>query len=534
MNRPIEVPAPKEYPHLHTKPKRKLMEKERLEKVQRENKALFDRVGKIHHRARPEIVASEFAPGVRLDSAQMPLIDCYLSQRSVLRGGAVMKASLNYERRKREAERIAHENKTFLDRIVTQKPILSAGRLEEEHQQAEQYFKMLIQHEVADPGSIPAHGTPTRLAPRPPKAVSPVLGVCTWRRDGPSAPGALTARGAARSKASNRSASPPQHASGAGAGAGASDAPMRPRPPNSARGGARPSVAAPSRAGGRSAMAMRRSNAGPAAGSPRAPTSLKDGAVVHTGGFMLDGKAVTVQVLWSSKPAARLTVMAAEVMSGTVHTCPITDDNLLQMMASTGTLPPGTPATLATNEADQPESWTRVIRSRELCSQLAAGSLQFLRFMAGAQGSQQLRFVHRAPTVTSEVVIQGDASSSPPVVLHGEGFKPEKPVVMTAAEVAGTVRVEPDVLPPSPSSSSSDEHGEDDFMPESEDEGSKAKAGEKDVGVKGKTKKVKKAKKAKKKKEDGGSGSDSGSGSGSDSGSDSDGEGRREGVAAPT
>ncbi len=60
-------------------------------------------------------------------------------------------------------------------------------------------------------------------------------------------------------------------------GAGASDAPLRPRPPNSARGGARPSVAAlsPSRAGGRSAMAMRRSNAGSAAGSPRAPTSLK-------------------------------------------------------------------------------------------------------------------------------------------------------------------------------------------------------------------------------------------------------------------
>ena len=51
-------------------------------------------------------------------------------------GQAVVKQSMNFEKRRQEAERIAKENTTFLGRIVTQKPNLSAEKMEEEFQKS--------------------------------------------------------------------------------------------------------------------------------------------------------------------------------------------------------------------------------------------------------------------------------------------------------------------------------------------------------------------------------------------------------------
>jgi hypothetical protein len=56
----------------------------------------------------------------------------------------------------------------------------------------------------------------------------------------------------------------------------------------------------------RSAMALRgRGGAGGTTGA------LVDGSVVYSGGLMLGGKAMTVQVVWAANPATRLTVKAS-------------------------------------------------------------------------------------------------------------------------------------------------------------------------------------------------------------------------------
>ena len=83
------------------------------------------------------------------------------------------------------------------------------------------------------------------------------------------------------------------------------------------------------------------------------------------------------------------------------------------------------------------------------------------RFVADGSGRATLKFVLTSTTPSPTLQTA--------VPLVGEGFRPVVPVVMTPAEAAAAV-VTKHQLPKSPSSSSkgSDDHGDDDFIAESD------------------------------------------------------------------
>lgn len=70
---------------------------------------------------KPDPRASEYLPGLRINSGQTPIVDNYLSTQTNLPGKAVLIPSLNREARRRSYDRIMAENVAILERISRQK-----------------------------------------------------------------------------------------------------------------------------------------------------------------------------------------------------------------------------------------------------------------------------------------------------------------------------------------------------------------------------------------------------------------------------
>ena len=124
-------------------------------KIERENKILLQRMAEIGSR-RFDPNAMQMGHGVRLNRRQQPVLDCYLSPMgasNLSRGAAVPKPSLNYRVRKREAERVQHDNIRMLRRIVDTKSIMSVDKLEAEHRMSRYHLARLSTRALGEPGS---------------------------------------------------------------------------------------------------------------------------------------------------------------------------------------------------------------------------------------------------------------------------------------------------------------------------------------------------------------------------------------------
>jgi len=130
---------PKRHRHLEQNAKKRQLEDEHYAKIERENRILIEKMYSImNSKAKPN--AMEFQPGMRLNSNQGPMVDCYLSPRSNFPGAAVPHRSLNTESRKREHDKIMDENMQILKRLQEKKPVYSTKALHKERKIVEGYM----------------------------------------------------------------------------------------------------------------------------------------------------------------------------------------------------------------------------------------------------------------------------------------------------------------------------------------------------------------------------------------------------------
>jgi len=130
---------PKRHKHLEQNAKRRQLEDEHYAKIERENRILIEKMYSIMNaKAKPN--AMEFQPGMRLNSNQGPIVDCYLSPRSNFPGHAVPHKSLNQEARRREHEKIMEQNMQILKRLEEKKPVYSTKALLKERKNVEGYL----------------------------------------------------------------------------------------------------------------------------------------------------------------------------------------------------------------------------------------------------------------------------------------------------------------------------------------------------------------------------------------------------------
>lgn len=107
------------YEHLTHNLKRAQLEGERYADISRDNQNLLRKIALMEQSAvlDPTEGTWEFAPGVRLNRFQVPVIDHCISLQPQMRGAAKVPESLNRGARKRELERITRENLGIVQRI---------------------------------------------------------------------------------------------------------------------------------------------------------------------------------------------------------------------------------------------------------------------------------------------------------------------------------------------------------------------------------------------------------------------------------
>ena len=111
---------PKQFKHLKVNLKKRQLEEERYFQIERDNKLLMQKMFAIM-KQKPDPTASEYLPGIRISSSQVPMVDNYLSTHTNLPGKAVLIPSLNCEERRRLYDKIMTENVAILARITSKK-----------------------------------------------------------------------------------------------------------------------------------------------------------------------------------------------------------------------------------------------------------------------------------------------------------------------------------------------------------------------------------------------------------------------------
>jgi len=140
--------------HLHLKQKKAQLEEERFAQIELENRVLLEKMSKIMRQDPTEARSSQGArnseqfpfrstlqlkPGVRIDTAQYPVIDSrnYYPPKS-----------LNREYRLRELKRITNENQSMLQRIQSREPFYDHKKWEKEREQDLLYLANIRSREV--------------------------------------------------------------------------------------------------------------------------------------------------------------------------------------------------------------------------------------------------------------------------------------------------------------------------------------------------------------------------------------------------
>ena len=126
--------------HLELNLKQRQMDDEQYTKIEHENRILMEKMyGIMKTKKDPRSI--EFSPGLRIDSNQGPMVDCYLSKRSNYPGQSVKLNSLNTDSRRRDYMRIMEENMSILKRIQDRKPNYVRKQWTEERSKVEGYLK---------------------------------------------------------------------------------------------------------------------------------------------------------------------------------------------------------------------------------------------------------------------------------------------------------------------------------------------------------------------------------------------------------
>ncbi|GLE05616.1 hypothetical protein PINS_up014648 [Pythium insidiosum] len=203
----LDSSRPTERPHLQSNRKRQQLEKDKQMEIYLENQRLAGKMEHILNRQENIVLASGtplspkatglpgdgavrsprkqpihspayvHMPGIRLDSTQTPMVDCYLSPEFAMgRGNACKKTTLINRRVAHEKElRIAEENRKLRERIKAQKPFYNAKKWDSDWQQASHKFQHLRQNgtvghllpKTAAPGPITVGNGPRRAAKSP-------------------------------------------------------------------------------------------------------------------------------------------------------------------------------------------------------------------------------------------------------------------------------------------------------------------------------------------------------------------------------
>eukprot|EP00741_Cyanophora_paradoxa_P020849 tig00021314_g20127.t1 len=145
--------SPPKYQASRVNLKKIRLQEERYAQIERENTILLEKMSKIMTTASSPVKDDahvEFAPGIRLNKHQVPVIDNYVSERSSYPGHAYPARSLNTEARKRELQKIMMENQALLRRLQTKEPFYSAEKWEEERKLNEHYLRNIRLYPYGD------------------------------------------------------------------------------------------------------------------------------------------------------------------------------------------------------------------------------------------------------------------------------------------------------------------------------------------------------------------------------------------------
>ena len=132
--------------HLEMGLKKRQLENEQYDRIERDNRLLMEKmyhIMKVKGSGEGERSTVEFAPGVRLNSHQGPMVDCFLSERSMYPGKAVKLDSLNRDSRRRQYVRVMEENMAILKRIQMRKPNYERREWARDREQTEEYLRMI-------------------------------------------------------------------------------------------------------------------------------------------------------------------------------------------------------------------------------------------------------------------------------------------------------------------------------------------------------------------------------------------------------
>jgi hypothetical protein len=133
--------APVRYRHLELNLKRQQLNAERYGRIERENHLLMSKMYSIMKQKSSGDGTMEFRPGMRLNSNQGPMVDCYLSPKSLYPGNSVKHDSLNRESRRREYVKIMQENLSILRRIQDRQPVYQRKQWKKERETIDGYMK---------------------------------------------------------------------------------------------------------------------------------------------------------------------------------------------------------------------------------------------------------------------------------------------------------------------------------------------------------------------------------------------------------
>lgn len=164
---------PKTFPHLDMKLKKRQMEEERYFQIEHDNRLLMAKMYSIMNQ-RPDPKSVEYSPGLRISrKTGAPMLDNYLSTRSVFAGNAVPKPSMNQDARRKEYKRIMEENSQILQRITQRKPTYQRKEWAKDRKEKERYLRT-ISHDVTA-GFLPQgpDGRSIYAAAKPPPGRSP-------------------------------------------------------------------------------------------------------------------------------------------------------------------------------------------------------------------------------------------------------------------------------------------------------------------------------------------------------------------------
>lgn len=138
----VDNKAPKPYMHLHLKLKKIQLEEERIAKIERDNRLLLEKMAKIRK-----------------------------TQGGVDNRNMYDHKTLNYDRRRKELQRITLENQALLQRIQSRRPHISAASLDADYAKSCQYGGAITRFPpIAGASKPPSTGSSRKGSGKKPRA----------------------------------------------------------------------------------------------------------------------------------------------------------------------------------------------------------------------------------------------------------------------------------------------------------------------------------------------------------------------------